>query len=136
MQSLERDWRFGGACSRHYPLVNRERGTYEDMSYITSSIFVGAAILEVAGDAVVRQGLRGSRLIVILLGCAMLGCYGVVVNTVRWDFSRLLGVYVSVFALVSVLFGCLVFREKVSPATWVGLAVILAGGLIIQFGNE
>ncbi|MGD0232677.1 MAG: hypothetical protein ABSC19_20375 [Syntrophorhabdales bacterium] len=99
-------------------------------------IFVAAAILEVTGDAVVRQGLRGHRPMAILFGCAMLGCYGVVVNTVKWDFSRLLGVYVSVFALVSVLFGCFVFREKVSTATWVGLATILAGGVIIQFGDK
>jgi small multidrug resistance family-3 protein len=106
------------------------------VAYIAWFIFIGAAILEVAGDAVVRQGLRGNRLTVILFGCAMLGCYGVVVNTVRWDFSRLLGVYVAVFALVSVLFGCFAFREKVPPATWAGLAVILAGGLIIQFGSR
>ena len=106
------------------------------MAFLAWSIFVGAAILEVVGDAVVRQGLRGSRLAFIFSGCAMLGCYGIVVNTVRWDFSRLLGVYVAVFALVSVLFGCFVFKEQVSPATWVGLAVILAGALIIQLGNK
>ena len=66
-------------------------------------IFTGAAILEVGGDAVVRKGLRGSGLIVIMIGFAMLGCYGVVVNMVKWDFSKLLGVYVAVFALVSIL---------------------------------
>jgi len=62
--------------------------------------------------------------------------YGVVVNTVRWDFSRLLGVYVDVFALVSVLFGSLVFREHVSPATWCGVAIILLGAGIIQFAGK
>jgi small multidrug resistance family-3 protein len=55
---------------------------------------------------------------------------------VKWDFSRLLGVYVSVFALISVLFGWLVFKERIPHATWVGLAVIIVGGLIIQFGKR
>ena len=49
--------------------------------------------------------MRGGGLFFIAMGCAMLGTYGVVVNRVPWDFSRLLGVYVAVFATVSVLFG-------------------------------
>ena len=60
--------------------------------------------------------------------------YGLLVNTVRWDFSRLLGVYVAVFALVSVMCGRFVFGESVPNSTWVGLAIIVAGGLVIQFG--
>ena len=106
------------------------------MTYFAWFIFIGAAVLEVGGDAVVRKGLRGSSLALILSGCAMLGCYGVVVNTVKWDFFRLLGVYVSVFALISILFGHFIFKERVSNATWIGLAIIIVGGLVIQFGNE
>jgi small multidrug resistance family-3 protein len=71
----------------------------------------------------------------ILLGCAALGLYGVVVNTVEWDFSRLLGVYVAVFAVVSVLAGRIVFGESVPISTWLGLAIIVVGGLVIQFGK-
>ena len=106
------------------------------MTYLAWLMFIGAAVLEVGGDAVVRKGLRGSSLLFVLSGCALLGCYGVVVNTVKWDFSRLLGVYVSVFACISVLFGRLIFKERISNATWVGLAIIVVGGLIIQFGKE
>ncbi len=106
------------------------------MTYFAWLIFVGAAMLEVGGDAVVRRGLRGCSLAIILLGCATLGAYGVLVNTVRWDFSRLLGVYVAVFALVSILCGRFVFKENVPAATWIGLAVIISGGMIIQFGNR
>ncbi|HUJ17755.1 MAG TPA: hypothetical protein VL197_07155 [Nitrospirota bacterium] len=105
------------------------------MTYLAWLIFIGAAILEVGGDAVVRKGLRGSGLVIILIGFAMLGCYGVVVNMVKWDFSKLLGVYVAVFALISILFGRFVFKEEIPPATWVGLAVIVCGGMIIQFGD-
>jgi drug/metabolite transporter superfamily protein YnfA len=99
-------------------------------------IFVAAAVLEVGGDAVVRRGLRGSSLIFIMTGCTMLGSYGVVVNTVKWDFSRLLGVYVAIFAVISILFGRFVFEENIPNSTWIGLMVIVCGGLIIQFGNR
>ena len=96
-------------------------------------VFIGAAVLEVTGDAVVRRGLRGRGLIYIVGGMLMLGAYGVVVNTVTWDFSKLLGVYVAFFATMSVLAGWLVFRESIPPATWLGLALIIAGGMVIQF---
>ncbi len=106
------------------------------MTYFVWVVFICAAILEVGGDAVVRKGLRGSGLMVILIGCAMLGFYGVVVNTVKWDFSKLLGVYVAIFAVISVLFGQFVFEEKIPTATWIGLMIIICGGMIIQFGSK
>ena len=99
-------------------------------------IFIVAAVLEVAGDAVIRKGLRGNILWFMLAGFLMLGCYGVVVNTVRWDFSRLLGVYVAVFAAVSILAGRFVFRETIPLTTWVGLAIIVIGGAVIQTGQS
>ncbi len=105
-------------------------------TYLAWLVFVGAAILEVGGDAVVRKGLRGSSLTIILTGCATLGCYGVVVNIVKWDFSKLLGVYVAVFAVISILFGRFVFRETIPNSTWIGLMVIVCGAMIIQFGDK
>ncbi len=105
------------------------------MTYLAWLIFIGAAVLEVGGDAVVRKGLRGSSLIFILVGFAMLGSYGVVVNTVKWDFSKLLGVYVAIFAIISILFGRFVFEETIPATTWIGLIVIVCGGMIIQFGG-
>ena len=63
-------------------------------------VFVAAALLEVGGDAVVRQGLRGRGGATVLGGCLMLAGYGLVVNLVTWDFSRLLGAYVAAFAVV------------------------------------
>jgi small multidrug resistance family-3 protein len=98
--------------------------------------FVLAALLEVGGDAVVRRGLRGGSISFIVIGCAVLASYGLVVNSVKWDFSRLLGVYVAFFAAASVLTGRFVLREEVPPSTWLGLGLILCGGLIIQFGHR
>ena len=99
-------------------------------------IFIVAALLEVGGDALIRMGLRGRGIALIMLGCVVLCCYGLIVNTFKWDFSRLLGVYVAVFAVVSVLWGRLVFKEQVPPSTWLGLIAIVIGGLIIQFGSS
>ena len=82
---------------------------------IPLAIFVAAALLEVGGDAVVRQGLRGQRWLMVLAGCSILAIYGLVVNLVKWDFARLLGVYVAVFAVVSVLTGRFLFKEDVIP---------------------
>ena len=105
------------------------------MTLVAWIVFFAAAILEVGGDAVIRRGLRGGIVWFIVLGFVTLGCYGVVVNTVKWDFSRLLGVYVAVFAVVSVLTGRFVFKEAVPPSTWIGLAIIVVGGAVIQAGH-
>jgi small multidrug resistance family-3 protein len=106
------------------------------MTFIAWLVFIAAAILEVGGDAVIRKGLRGGIVWFIFAGFLMLGCYGVVVNTVKWDFSRLLGVYVAVFAVVSVLAGRFVFKETIPVSTWLGLAIIVIGGAVIQAGHS
>jgi drug/metabolite transporter superfamily protein YnfA len=97
-------------------------------------VFVVAAALEVAGDALVRRGLRSSSLAVGALGVLVLGSYGIVVNLLPLDFSRLLGAYVAVFAVVSVGTGVLVFGDRAPASTWIGLAVVVLGSLIIHFG--
>ena len=99
-------------------------------------IFLSAAVLEVGGDAVIRKGMRGSGWIYIATGCVMLAAYGVVVNLVKWDFSKLLGVYVAMFAAVSALAGRFLFEEDVALTTWVGVGIIVVGGLVIQFGQR
>ena len=99
-------------------------------------IFIAAALLEMNGDAMIRKGLRGSGILFIAVGFVILGCYGLVVNSVKWDFSKLIGVYVGVFATASVLYGRYMFKENIPWSTWIGLIVIIAGGLIIQFGQK
>jgi drug/metabolite transporter superfamily protein YnfA len=99
-------------------------------------IFAIAAMLEVGGDAVVRRGLRARSTAWILLGCVVLACYGLVVNSVKWDFSKLLGVYLGFFALVSILCGRFILKEAIPPSTWLGLFLIILGGMLIQFGRR
>lgn len=98
-------------------------------------VFLGAAVLEVLGDALIRKGLRGSGIALVAAGAVVLGSYGVVVNLLDVDFSRLLGAYVGVFAVVSVLIGRYLFQDAVPATTWVGLTVILAGSAIIHLGR-
>jgi small multidrug resistance family-3 protein len=106
------------------------------MLFVPWLVFLGAATLEVGGDAIIRHGLRGSRLAVALAGCAILAAYGLLVNSLKWDFSKLLGVYVGFFACVSILAGRFLFHEKVPMSTWLGLGLVIAGCAIIQFGHH
>ena len=106
------------------------------MTDIVPVILIGSALLEVGGDAIVRKGLRGNNYAMIISGMLLLGAYGVFVNSVTWDFSKLLGVYVAVFAVVSILAGRFVFKENIPFSTWLGLVIIVAGGLIIQYGRH
>ncbi len=99
-------------------------------------VFFAAAVLEVGGDALIRKGLRGSYWPWIAVGAVLLAAYGLVVNTVKWDFSKLIGVYVGAFVLVSLLVGRWMFQERIPTATWIGVGLILAGGLVIQFGSN
>jgi small multidrug resistance family-3 protein len=105
-------------------------------NYLYWLIFVAAALLEVSGDAIIRKGLRNSGILIIFLGFVVLGGYGIVVNTIKWDFSKLIGVYVGVFATISVLVGRFFFKENIPASTWIGLIVIVLGGLIIQYGAK
>ena len=115
--------------------LNRLSFTTFGMNYVAWIVFVAAAVLEVGGDALIRQGLKEKGIILMIAGFLMLGIYGFVVNMVKWDFSKLLGVYVAVFAAVSIMVSRYYFGEKIPMATWIGLAIIIAGGMVIQFGS-
>ena len=101
---------------------------------IEVGVMLLAATCEVGGDAMIRSGLRGRGWLLVALGVATLGAYGVIVNLLPIDFSKLLATYVAFFAVVSVVFGRLLFRETVPLSTWFGLSVILVGSAIVQFG--
>jgi len=98
-------------------------------------VMLVAAAFEVGGDALIRKGLRGAGPALVAVGFVVLGAYGIIVNKLDLDFSRLLGAYVGFFAVVSVCTGRFLFREPVPASTWIGLAVILTGSLIIQVGS-
>jgi len=103
---------------------------------IEISVMVGAAFLEVGGDAMIRKGLRGGGVALVMLGFAVLGSYGVILTMLELDFTRLMGAYVGLFVLTSFLFGRLVFGESINAQTWVGLVIVVLGSMIIQFAQS
>jgi small multidrug resistance family-3 protein len=103
--------------------------------WLPIAVMLGAAALEVGGDALIRRGLRGGGIALVILGFSVLGSYGLLLTWLRIDFSRLLGAYVGIFALIGIVVGRFIFGERVAPSTWIGLGVILFGSLIIQAGS-
>ncbi len=102
------------------------------MSATTWLALLLAAALEVGGDAVVRRGLRAGEVGWVVAGILVVGLYGLAVNLVPWDFSRLLGVYVAFFAVTSFVVGCVAFGERPPLLAWAGLALVVVGGILIQ----
>ena len=76
-------------------VVNQSYRLTKCMNLIAWSIFVLAALMEVGGDAVIRRGLIGHRIALLVTGCAVLAGYSLVVNSVKWQFSKLLGASMS-----------------------------------------
>ena len=109
-------------------------GSSFDNKAVQLGVLVLAALFEVGGDALIRSGLRGSGLWAIAVGFVILGSYGLVLNQVPIDFSKLLGAYVGLFAVTSVLCGRFLFREAPAPHVWLGVGVVLLGSAIIQWG--
>jgi multidrug transporter EmrE-like cation transporter len=91
-----------------------------------------AAALEVGGDALVRWGLRGPQKAGLPLGAVVLFAYGLSVNLPKWDFGRLMGVYIAVFFVVSQIVAAVFFQEKIQPPALVGGALIVAGGVVLS----
>lgn len=103
-------------------------------------VLVLAAVLEISGDVKIGRGIAAGSALTVLLGCALLMAYGAVVNGYNWltkgmNFSKMLGVYIAVFAAVNLVLGLRRAGSEVSMSTIIGTIVIVCGGLIIQFGD-
>ena len=98
-----------------------------------------AAVFEAGGDALVRLGLRPQqgmgRWLAFVGGAAVLFAYSLIVNTPDWDFGRLIGLYVVFFFITAQLTSWLIFHQNPSPATLLGGALILAGGVVLGVSN-
>ena len=96
-----------------------------------------AASLEAYGDSSFQTALYRtsgmSRAIAFLAGAASLVAYGLVVNTPRWDFGKLLGVYVVFFFLIAQIIARARFGQTPTWSVLLGGGLIFAGGAIISF---
>ena len=103
-------------------------------------ILLLAASLEAYGDSSFQTALyRASgmhRAIAFLAGAASLVAYGLVVNTPRWDFGKLLGVYVVLFFLVAQILARVRFGQTLTWPVVLGGGLIVAGGVIISFSGR
>ena len=94
------------------------------------ALLIGAALLEVGGLALVRQGLE-LRSWIVAAGAVSLVAYGVLVNQGSLDFGRLMGCYIVVFFVVSQVIALLLFHHVPAARTLLGGALIVAGGITI-----
>ena len=96
-----------------------------------------AAIFESFGDSCFQAAMYHSEgsasMAAAISGAVVLVAYGVMVNLPRWDFGRLIGVYVAVFFLSAQIINRLRFGHAPTPPIYVGGALIVAGGMVMTF---
>lgn len=96
-----------------------------------------AAFLEALGDSFFQACFYRTaglgRVLALVAGALVLACYGAVVNVPRWDFGKLLGVYVVLFFLMAQLLNKVRFGQAPTPPIYAGGALIVAGGLVMAF---
>lgn len=94
-----------------------------------------AAFLEALGDSFFQSGLyRASgamRALFLVLGIIVLALYGLTVNAPRWDFGRLLGIYVVLFFVVAQILARVRFHQSPTLPIYVGGVLIVSGGILI-----
>lgn len=101
------------------------------------AVLMVAAFLEVFGDSFFQVGMHrehgAGRVFPLLTGIVILACYGAVVNVPRWDFGKLLGLYVVLFFVVAQVVTRVRFNQSPTPPIYAGGALIVAGGLVMAF---
>jgi len=101
------------------------------------SVLTLAAFLEAWGDSFFQVGFYRSsgmgRVLALLAGVAVLAAYGSVVNIPRWDFGKLLGVYVVLFFVMAQVLNKVRFGQSPGMPIYAGGALIVAGGAIVAF---
>ena len=96
-----------------------------------------AAFLEVYGDSFFQTSFFRStglgRIVAFASGAAVLAAYGSIVNVPRWDFGKLLGIYVALFFVMAQIVARVRFGQEPTPPIYAGGALIVAGGMVIAF---
>jgi len=97
-----------------------------------------AAFLEAYGDSCFQSALYrasgASRILAFAGGALSLAAYGLVVNAPRWEFGKLLGVYVVLFFLLAQIVARLKFGQAPTLSILIGGALICLGGVVISLG--
>ena len=94
-------------------------------------LLILAALLEVGGDALIRSGLKGGGIVLMVAGVAVLGTYGFMVNLTKLDFGHLMGLYIVLFFVVSQAVAVFVFKDRLQLPVIVGGSMVIAGGVVM-----
>jgi small multidrug resistance family-3 protein len=98
---------------------------------------VVAGFLEAFGDSFFQTAFYRAegwnRLAAIIAGGVVLAAYGSIVNLPRWDFGRLLGVYVVIFFVMAQVLNKVRFGQAPTVPIYAGGALVVAGGLVMAF---
>ena len=98
-----------------------------------------AAFLEAYGDSCFQSALYRvsgmSRALAFVGGAVSLAAYGLVVNAPRWEFGKLLGVYVVQSLLLAHFRPRVKFVQIPTLSILIGGALICAGGLVISISG-
>ena len=98
-----------------------------------------AAFLEAYGDSCFQSALYRasgmSRILAFAGGAVSLAAYGLVVNAPRWEFGKLLGVYVVLFFLLAQIVARVKFGQAPTLPILIGGGLICAGGVIISISG-
>jgi hypothetical protein len=100
-------------------------------------LLLGATLLEVSGDAVVRVAIYKHaglpRLGLLLGGATLLLSYGSLLNLAPFEFGRVVGLYLATLFIVWQIISFIAFRALPTLPVLVGGALVIAGGAITTF---
>ncbi len=96
-----------------------------------------ATAMEVTGDALIRKGLYDHagawRIVLFLLGMALLTGYGTFLNLAPLEFGQVVGLYIATLFVMWQVINFLFFRSPPTLPVLAGGVLIVAGGLIVSF---
>jgi len=95
---------------------------------------LAAAMLEAAGDAIIRRGRAASAPLSLALfagGALVLFTYGFLVNRPGWTFGRAIGIYVFFFFVLAQLVSWVVFHEPPGRGVWLGGVAFAIGAVLV-----
>jgi hypothetical protein len=96
-----------------------------------------AASLEAWGDSFFQAGFYRTsgvgRVFALVCGTVVLAVYGATVNLPRWDFGKLIGVYVMLFFLAAQILARVRFGQSPTAPVCLGGSLIVIGGAVMAF---
>jgi hypothetical protein len=96
-----------------------------------------ATILEVAGDAIIRNSIYNhsgiARIGLLLIGAVLLLGYGIALNLAPVEFGQIVGLYIATLFVVWQVGNYIAFHAVPTLPVIVGGSLIVTGGLIVTF---